>query len=72
MSDKCRVLCLLTLLFVVGCGGKRPVPNLVVDKSPDCVNDPFNYDFYSNEDQKRITYCYAVLQTMVKQKAGPE
>jgi hypothetical protein len=65
MSVK-RIILSAVVAVLCGCNLPCPQPKPVVDNIPDCVNDPFNYDFYSNEDQKRLTYCYAVLQTMAK------
>ena len=57
---------LLVLVVLARCG--VPSPQLPVAHTPDCLNDPFDYDFYSHEDQERLTYCYAVLQTLAKGK----
>jgi hypothetical protein len=58
---------LLLVITLVGCAGPAPVTP-VPKHVPDCVNDPFDYNFYSHDDQVRLTYCYAVLQTIAKGK----
>jgi hypothetical protein len=60
--------CLLLLIVLSGCAVPAPVTAPVPKHVPDCVNDPFDYDFYSHNDQARLTYCYAVLQTIAKGK----
>jgi len=57
--------CLL-LIFVIGCSG-TPCLQTQPIRQRDCVKDDFSYDFYANEDQKRITYCYAELQAIARQ-----
>ena len=71
MSEWKTVL-LMGWVILCGCSGARTEPKPLVIRQPDCVDDPFNYDFYSFQDQMKITYCYAVLQTIAKQKAGPK
>jgi hypothetical protein len=57
---------LMLVITLIGCAGPvtAPVPKHVTD----CVNDPFDYNFYLHDDQVRLTYCYAVLQTIAKGK----
>ena len=62
---------LIGLVMLSGCAGGPPYPP-PAKHTPDCVNDAFNYNFYSNEDQARLTYCYAVLQTIAKEKSEEE
>lgn len=66
-----KIALLMSLALLCGCAEQRRQEPVAV-KHPDCVNDTFNYDFYSNDDQTRLTYCYAVLQTIAKQKVGPQ
>jgi hypothetical protein len=60
---------LVGLILLSGCAAEAPPHPVAVEHTPDCVNDPFKYDFYSHEDQVRLTYCYAVLQTIAKEKS---
>jgi len=61
-------IALVGLILLSGCGCKDQPGPVAVGHPRDCVNDQFNYDFYASEDQKALTYCYAVLQTMAKEK----
>lgn len=62
------VLFMSVIWMLTGCSDPRAESKPTVARQPDCVADPFNYDFYSHADQERLTYCYAVLQTIAKQK----
>jgi hypothetical protein len=61
------ILRLAGLILLCGCSGETKQYNPMVDRKTDCVNDPFDYNFYSSADQARLTYCYGVLQTLAKQ-----
>lgn len=68
--SKCGTVFLVGSILLCGCGKETHQFNPTVDHHTDCVNDPFDYNFYSSDDQARLTYCYGVLQTLVKQKEG--
>jgi hypothetical protein len=61
---------LVGLILLSGCAAEAPPRPVAVEHIPDCVNNPFNYDFYSHADQVRLTYCYAVLQMIAKGKSN--
>jgi hypothetical protein len=59
---------IVLLVMLSGCECNHQPEPVPVKHQRDCVNDPFDYSFYASEDQKALTYCYAVLQTMAREK----